>query len=126
MQWSRFTTSPDAAATAAASGPSPTSRPFRTNPATPFLFAPPRQVEICGKLTWTRTDCYNGITSIKDINGNTVAQRQRQAALKVWQTCNVDKKSLDLVRHSSCPVVGDSRLGHASHRTGSPSQQTLR
>lgn len=53
------------------------------------------QVEICGKLTWTRTDCYNGITSIRAINENTVAQRQRQAALKVWQTCNVDKKGLD-------------------------------
>lgn len=23
------------------------------------------QVEICGKLTWTRADCYNGITSVK-------------------------------------------------------------
>jgi len=46
-------------------------------------------------LTWTRTDCYNGITSIRAINENTVAQRQRQAALKVWQTCNVDKKGLD-------------------------------
>ena len=23
------------------------------------------QVEICGKLTWTRSDCYNGITSVK-------------------------------------------------------------
>ena len=23
------------------------------------------QVEICGKLTWTRADCYNGVTSLK-------------------------------------------------------------
>ena len=23
------------------------------------------QVEICGKLTWSRSDCYNGITSVK-------------------------------------------------------------
>jgi len=52
------------------------------------------QVEICGKLTWTRNDCYNGITSVRVINENTVAPRQRQAAIAVWNRCNVDKKSL--------------------------------
>ncbi len=53
------------------------------------------QVETCGKLTWTRTDCYNGITSVRVINENTVAARQRQAAIAVWNRCNVDKKGLD-------------------------------
>jgi len=48
------------------------------------------QVEICGKLTWTRTDCYNGITSIRVINENTVAAKQRQAALAVWKRCSKD------------------------------------
>ena len=40
----------------------------------------PAQVEICGKLTWTRNDCYNGITSPRVINENNVAVKQRQAA----------------------------------------------
>ena len=53
------------------------------------------QVEICGKLTWTRNDCYNGITSPRVINENTVAVKQRQAAMAVWNRCNVDKKGLD-------------------------------
>ena len=53
------------------------------------------QVEICGRLTWTRSDCYNGITSVKTINENTVAAKQRLAALSVWNRCNVDKKKLD-------------------------------
>jgi len=53
------------------------------------------QVEICGKLTWTRNDCYNGITSVRVINENNVAVRQRQAALAVWNRCNVDKKGMD-------------------------------
>ena len=38
------------------------------------------QVEICGKLTWTRTDCYNGITSKKIINENAVARSSRACA----------------------------------------------
>jgi hypothetical protein len=83
--------------------PSPCHSPPRAAPLTStssLCPSHPRQVEICGKLTWTRTDCYHGITSVKDINANTVAQRQRQAALKVWQTCNVDKKGLDEVRHT--------------------------
>jgi len=54
------------------------------------------QVEICGKLTWTRSDCYNGITSVKMINENTVAARQRLAAMAVWNRCNKDKKGMDL------------------------------
>lgn len=53
------------------------------------------QVEICGKLTWTRNDCYNGINSVRVINENTVAVKQRTAALAVWNKCNVDKKALD-------------------------------
>jgi hypothetical protein len=53
------------------------------------------QVEICGKLTWTRSDCYNGITSVRVINENTVAAKQRQAALLVWNRCNADKKALE-------------------------------
>eukprot|EP00908_Phaeocystis_cordata_P004612 Transcript_1501.p1 GENE.Transcript_1501~~Transcript_1501.p1 ORF type:complete len:653 (+),score=175.84 Transcript_1501:949-2907(+) len=53
------------------------------------------QVEICGKLTWTRNDCYNGITSPRIINENNVAVKQRQAAMAVWNRCNVEKKALD-------------------------------
>ena len=53
------------------------------------------QVEICGKLTWTRSDCYNGVTSVKIINENTVAAKQRLAALAVWNRCNRDKKYMD-------------------------------
>jgi len=53
------------------------------------------QVEICGKLTWTRSDCYNAITSVKIINENNVAVKQRLAAVAVWNRCNIDKKSLD-------------------------------
>lgn len=51
-------------------------------------------MEICGKLTWTRNDCYNGITSIRVINENTVAAKQRLAAMAVWKRCNVDSKGL--------------------------------
>jgi len=53
------------------------------------------QVEICGKLTWTRSDCYNGITSVRVVNENTVAAKQRQAAIAVWNRCNREKKALD-------------------------------
>mmetsp|Transcript_25146 Transcript_25146/g.81887 ORF Transcript_25146/g.81887 Transcript_25146/m.81887 type:complete len:839 (+) Transcript_25146:3-2519(+) len=53
------------------------------------------QVEICGKLTWSRTDCYNGVTSMRVINENNVAPKQRAAAVKVWNECSVDKKGLD-------------------------------
>ena len=53
------------------------------------------QVEVCGKLTWTRKDCYDGITSVKSVNENTVAVKQRIAALPVWNRCNRDKKYLD-------------------------------
>ena len=48
------------------------------------------QVELCGKLTWTRTDCYNGITSVRLINENNVAPRQRLASLAVWRNCNMN------------------------------------
>ena len=50
---------------------------------------------MCGKLTWTRSDCYNGITMVKTINENTVSVKQRQAAIAVWNRCNRDKKALD-------------------------------
>lgn len=40
-------------------------------------------------------DCYNGITSVRVINENNVAAKQRQAAMAVWNRCNKDKKSLD-------------------------------
>jgi len=46
------------------------------------------QVQVCGKLTWTRADCYNGITSIRIINENAVAKSQRLTALALWSKCS--------------------------------------
>ena len=54
------------------------------------------QVGICGKVTWTRTDCYNGILSLRDIHGNTVSNQQKLEAIAAWNKCNVEKSSLSI------------------------------
>eukprot|EP00965_Chrysotila_dentata_P064815 2148622-Pleurochrysis_carterae.AAC.1 len=54
------------------------------------------QVEVCGKLTWTRRDCYLGVTSRQLVRAHAVGPFQRAAALKVWGRCNVDETRLDL------------------------------
>ena len=54
------------------------------------------QVGICGKVTWTRTDCYNGIHSLRDIHGNTVSNQQKLEAIAAWNKCNVEKSSLSI------------------------------
>ena len=41
------------------------------------------QIEVCGKLTWTRPDCYRGVTSREAVRENAVGPFQRAAALKV-------------------------------------------
>jgi hypothetical protein len=46
------------------------------------------QIEVCGKLTWSRPDCYRGITSRDIIRENAVGPFQRAAALKVWTRCS--------------------------------------
>ena len=51
------------------------------------------QIEICGKLTWTRPDCYRGVTSRESVRENAVGPFQRAAALKVWGKCS-DGKAL--------------------------------
>jgi hypothetical protein len=45
------------------------------------------QIEVCGKLTWTRPDCYRGVTSRDIIRDNMVGPFQKAAALKVWSKC---------------------------------------
>ncbi|KAL3929996.1 MAG: hypothetical protein SGPRY_001721 [Prymnesium sp.] len=74
-----------------------------------------RLVEICGKLTWTRNDCYNGISSIRVINENVVAAKQRAAAVAVWNRCNVDKKSLgtECLRQDFTKKLTDKELSWA-------------
>ena len=52
------------------------------------------QIEICGKLTWTRPDCYRGIVSRESVRVNAVGPFQRAAAMKVWSRCS-DGKSLN-------------------------------
>ena len=49
------------------------------------------QIEICGKLTWTRPDCYKAITSRDVVRANAVGPFQRAAALKVWGRCSDGK-----------------------------------
>ena len=51
------------------------------------------QIEVCGKLTWTRPDCYRGVTSREAVRENAVGPFQRAAALKVWGKCS-DGKAL--------------------------------
>lgn len=51
------------------------------------------QIEVCGKLTWTRPDCYRAVTSRAVVRENAVGPFQRNAALKVWSRCS-DGKSL--------------------------------
>jgi hypothetical protein len=52
------------------------------------------QIEVCGKLTWTRPDCYNGVKSRESVRENAVGPFQRNAALKVWGKCNDGRGSL--------------------------------
>ena len=52
------------------------------------------QIEICGKLTWTRRDCRLGITSRAIVRDNAVGPFQKNAALKVWSK-DRNEKSLD-------------------------------
>jgi hypothetical protein len=41
------------------------------------------QIEVCGKLTWTRPDCHAAVSSRETIRDNSVGPFQRAAALKV-------------------------------------------
>ena len=52
------------------------------------------QIEICGKLTWTRRDCYLGVNSRTVIRDNAVGPFQKAQALKVWSKCARNEKSL--------------------------------
>lgn len=52
------------------------------------------QIEVCGKLTWTRPDCYNGVRSREMIRENAVGPFQRNAAMKVWSKCNDGRNAL--------------------------------
>lgn len=45
------------------------------------------QIEVCGKLTWTRRDCFVAITSRGVIRENAVGPFQMAAAMKVWSKC---------------------------------------
>jgi len=46
------------------------------------------QIEVCGRLTWTRRDCYLGVTSREVVREHAVGPFQRAAALKVWSKCS--------------------------------------
>ncbi|KAL1499320.1 hypothetical protein AB1Y20_011528 [Prymnesium parvum] len=52
------------------------------------------QIEVCGKLTWTRRDCYRGVTSRAVIRDNAVGPFQKAQALKVWSKCARGEKAL--------------------------------
>jgi len=45
------------------------------------------QVEVCGKLTWTRRDCFKGLSSREQVKEHAVGPFQLAAALKVWGRC---------------------------------------
>ena len=51
------------------------------------------QVEVCGKLTWTRPDCHLGLSSRAMVRDNAVGPFQKAAALKVWSRCNRNERS---------------------------------
>ena len=42
------------------------------------------QIEVCGKLTWTRPDCFAGITARAVVRDNMVGPWQKAQALKEW------------------------------------------
>ena len=46
------------------------------------------QIEVCGKLTWTRPDCFAGITARAVVRDNMVGPWQKAQALKVWAKCS--------------------------------------
>lgn len=50
------------------------------------------QIELCGKLTWSRRDCYTGLTSRELVRENAVGPYQKAAALKVWSKCAREDK----------------------------------
>ena len=54
------------------------------------------QIEVCGKLTWTRRDCYLGITARAIVRDNAVGPWQKAQALKVC------------ARRNPCPCPGPS------------------
>ena len=45
------------------------------------------QIRVCGKLTWSRRDCYKGVTSREVIRENAVGPWQRRQAMKVFTKC---------------------------------------
>ncbi len=45
------------------------------------------QIEVCGRLTWTRPDCHTAVGSREMIRENAVGPFQRAAALKLWSKC---------------------------------------
>ena len=45
------------------------------------------QIEVCGKLTWTRRDCYLGVTSRANVRDHAVGPWQKAQALKVGTRC---------------------------------------
>lgn len=42
---------------------------------------------LCGKLLWTRADCWAGVTSEQAVRAAQVGPFQMHAALKLWRTC---------------------------------------
>ena len=51
---------------------------------------------MCGRLTWTRRDCYLGVTSRELVKEQAVGPFQKGAALKVWGKCNYLERALDI------------------------------
>ena len=54
------------------------------------------QIEVCGKLTWTRPDCYAGLSSRDMVRDNAVGPMQRGQALHIWTKCAGADSRLDV------------------------------
>jgi hypothetical protein len=70
----------------ASHSPSALGTPLLSSPSPPplTLLLPPRlQIEVCGRLTWTRRDCFKGVTSRGRIKEHAVGPFQQASALKV-------------------------------------------
>ena len=90
------------------------------------------QIEVCGKLTWTRRDCYLGVNSRAMVRDNAVGPWQKAQALKVGSWSKVSSTLLDstaprdhLVAPTARPLLHNHRAPPEHHVEASGPPQAV-